>query len=177
MMSSPFIMKEYYKDPVKTAEVLDDGWLRTGDQGRIDEEGYLYITGRVKDTFKTAKGEFIIPGPMESDYASNVDIEQICIVGLGCEQPLALVNLSEIGLAKSKEDLIEGLEETRKQVNQNQPNYQKIAKIVIIKEDWAVDNGCLTPTLKVKRNVVNQKYNAKCLKWQHESDTILFEKN
>lgn len=74
------------------------GWLHTGDQGRLDEEGFLYITGRVRDTFKTAKGKFITPAPIEWHFAQDANIEQICIMGLGCPQPIALVVLSEIGL-------------------------------------------------------------------------------
>ena len=85
----PWNMLGYYKNPEKTEEVLKDGWLHTGDQGRIDEDGYVYLTGRVKDTFKTAKGQYVVPGPLEFKFADNMDIEQICVCGLGLPQPIA----------------------------------------------------------------------------------------
>lgn len=175
MMRAPYVMKGYYKDPEKTSEVLNDGWLRTGDQGRLDEEGFLYITGRVKDTFKTAKGEFIVPTPMEGVLEQNSDIEQICIVGLGCPQPLAMVVLSEIGLAKSKNDLGKSLDNTLSALNKTLESYQKISTIVVVKEAWSVENGCLTPTLKVKRNKVNQQYQDHLERWHESSETIVWE--
>jgi len=171
--SGPYIMRGYYKNPEKTNEVIKDGWLHTGDQGYIDDEGYLFITGRIKDSFKTAKGKYIVPGPIELKFSSNQDIEQICLVGLGCPQPLLLVNLSEIGQGKSKEDLNASLEVTLNEVNKELPNYQKVAKIVIIKEPWSIDNGTLTPTLKIKRNVVTNKCQEELMTWYNADSKIV----
>ncbi|MEM6766815.1 MAG: AMP-binding protein [Bacteroidota bacterium] len=177
MMRAPFVMEGYYKDPAKTAEVKDEeGWLRTGDQGRLDEDGDLHITGRVKDTFKTTKGEFIVPGPIEWEFGVNQDIEQICIVGLGCPQPMALVNLSEGASTKAKEEIVNSLESTRSTVNSSIPNYQRVSKIIVIDEAWSVENGMLTPTLKVKRNVMNDRFRDAMQDWQNASDSILFDK-
>ena len=175
MMKAPYVMQGYYKSPEKTAEVLDNGWLRTGDQGYIDEEGYLFITGRIKDTFKTAKGKFIVPAPIEFKFEQNADVEQICLVGLGCPQPLALVVPSEIGLGKSKEELSKSLNNTLTEVNETLPNYQKISTLVVVKEAWSVENGCLTPTLKIKRNVVNQQYQDKFMGWHEAMDKVVLE--
>ncbi len=175
MMKAPYVMRGYYKDPEKTAEVLDNGWLRTGDQGRMDDDGFLFITGRVKDTFKTAKGEFIVPTPMEGVLEQNSDIEQICIVGLGCPQPIAMVVLSEIGIAKSKEDLAKSLDNTLTDLNKTLESYQKVSTIVVVKEAWSVENGCLTPTLKVKRNMVNQQYQEHLEDWHAAAETIVWE--
>ncbi|MEM8898068.1 MAG: AMP-binding protein [Bacteroidota bacterium] len=177
MMRAPFVMEGYYKDPAKTAEVKDEeGWLRTGDQGRLDEDGDLHITGRVKDTFKTTKGEFIVPGPIEWEFGVNQDIEQICIVGLGCPQPMALVNLSEGAATKAKDEIVSSLESTRSTVNSSIPNYQRVSKIIVIDEPWSVENGMLTPTLKVKRNVMNERFRDAMQDWQNASDSILFDK-
>ncbi|MEL6191759.1 MAG: AMP-binding protein, partial [Bacteroidota bacterium] len=177
MMRAPFVMEGYYKDPAKTAEVKDEeGWLRTGDQGRLDEDGDLHITGRVKDTFKTTKGEFIVPGPIEWEFGVNQDIEQICIVGLGCPQPMALVNLSEGAATKAKDEIVSSLESTRSTVNSSIPNYQRVSKIIVIDEPWSVENGMLTPTLKVKRNVMNDRFRDAMQDWQNASDSILFDK-
>jgi len=175
LFKAPWNMVGYYKDPEKTAETLKDGWLHTGDEGRIDEEGYLYITGRVKDTFKTSKGKFIIPAPIEWEFGHNSDIEQICIVGLGCPQPMALIVPSEIGNNKTKEALKASLEKTLKEVNEKMPNYRKVSTIVITKDIWGVENGMLTPTLKVKRNVLNQRYKDHFLNWHEEKERVIFE--
>ena len=175
MMKAPYLMRGYYKNPEKTAETIENGWLRTGDEGRMDEDGYLYITGRVKDTFKTAKGQFIAPAPIEWHFGQNSDIEQICIVGLGCPQPLALIVLSEMGLAKSNQALKESLETTLKSTNEQLSNYQKISTIVIVKDVWSSDNGLLTPTLKVKRNVMSQRYADLLMAWHEEKEAVVWE--
>jgi len=175
LYKAPWNMVGYYKSPEKTAETLKDGWLHTGDEGRLDEEGYLYITGRVKDTFKTSKGKFIVPSPIEWEFASNSDIEQICIVGLGCPQPMALIVPSEMGTAKPKAELKASLEKTLKEVNEKMPNYRKVSTIVITKDVWGVDNGLLTPTLKVKRNVMNQRYRDLFMGWHEDVESVVFE--
>ena len=168
-------MAGYYNAPQKTAETLRDEWLYTGDQGFLDDEGYLFITGRVKDTFKTSKGKFIVPAPLEFKFESNPDIEQICITGLGCPQPVALIFPSEIGLAKTSEQLKASLEKSLEEVNQELPNYQRISTIVITREAWDVENGLLTPTLKVKRNKLYDRYRDLLMAWHEAPDSVVFE--
>ncbi|MEZ4935138.1 MAG: AMP-binding protein [Saprospiraceae bacterium] len=118
LMKLPWMMKGYYKDPELTAEVLVDGWLHTGDKGIMDEEGYLKIVGRVKDAFKTAKGKFIVPTTIEEKFSGSDLIEQICVAGIGCPQPVALVNLSEIGQKMDKTFVTQTLQEQLAAVNQ-----------------------------------------------------------
>ncbi len=175
MMKAPYVMQGYYKDQEKTNEVIQDGWLRTGDQGRLDGSGNLFITGRVKDTFKTGKGKFIIPGPIERRFEENENIEQICVLGLGCPQPVALVVPSEIGMAKDKGDLKTSLDATLAKANAELPNYQKVSTIVVVKDIWDVGNGLLTPTLKVKRNEMNKRYNELLLGWHECDDCVVWE--
>ncbi len=155
---SAWNMLGYYKSPDKTEEVLKDGWLHTGDQGKVDEDGYVYLTGRVKDTFKTAKGQYVIPGPLEFKFANNKDIEQICVCGLGLPQPIAVVVPSELGIAKSKGDLEKSLHDTLKSANTDLPGYKRISHVMVAKDPWGVENDLLTPTLKIKRNAVDKKY-------------------
>ena len=171
--SGKYVMRGYYKNPEKTAEVFQDGWLKTGDQGYVDDDGFLYITGRIKDTFKTSKGKYIVPGPIEWALGANQDIEQICLVGLGCPQPMALINVSALGLQKDAKELEQSLTETLNSVNSDLPNYQKVAKIIVLKEAWSVDNGCLTPTLKIKRNVINNNYQSSLDTWYQDEARII----
>lgn len=175
LMKGPYVMRGYYNSPEKTNEVLKDGWLHTGDQGHIDEDGYLHLTGRVKDTFKTAKGKYIVPGPIEWPFGKNTDIEQICLLGLGCPQPMALINLSESAAEKPQEDLLASLEATLAEVNKELPSYQKVSTMIVTKDPWTVENGLVTPTLKVKRNKMNARYQNDLLKWHEAADKVIFE--
>ncbi|NOQ92549.1 MAG: AMP-binding protein [Flavobacteriaceae bacterium] len=151
------LMKGYFKAPDITAKVFDkEGYLLTGDIGEYDKEGYLTITGRVKDQFKTDKGKYISPAPIELEISKNENIEQICIVGTGIPQPIALITLSKIGKKKAREFLISSLELTVLKINKELEKHEKIEKVVIIKLDWTVENGFLTPTLKLKRNTIEK---------------------
>jgi len=169
LMKAPFVMKEYYKSPEKTKETISDGWLHTGDQGYIDEDGYLFITGRIKDTFKSEKGQFIVPAPIEWKFAGDDDIEQIAVVGRGIAQPLALVVLSDAGAQKSKDLLKGSLNATLENANAKLEGYKKVSTIVVMDQPWTTENGMLTPTLKVKRNVINKALSEKYRDW-HECD-------
>ena len=173
MMRGPFVMVGYYKQPELTAQVLQDGWLRTGDQGYLDNDGFLYITGRVKDIFKTSKGKYIEPLVLESYFADIVDFEQMCIVGLGLPQPIGLVVLSEVGKSKDKYALIAQLEQTLQEINNQLESYKKVSTLVLTDEEWTVENGLTTPTLKIKRNAVDKKYEKNYKAWYDREETVL----
>lgn len=175
IMRAPWLMRGYYKDAAKTREILHGGWLHTGDQGEVDAAGYLRITGRVADTFKSAKGKFIVPAPIEWGFAQNSYIEQICIVGLTLPQPVALTVLSEIGKNASRETVVQSLQQTLKDVNDTLANFERLAKVVVVRETWNVENGILTPTLKIKRNVVNQRYAPYLQQWYEQGEAIVWE--
>ena len=131
LLKSPYMMMGYYKDPENTKAVLKDGWLHSGDKGTIDTAGNVRIVGRVKDAFKTTKGKYIIPIPLEEKIVESDHIEQVCAVGLGIPQSMALVNLSEIGKSCPKEELKEIAGELLTSVNNDLPNYQKLSTIII----------------------------------------------
>ena len=170
------LMKGYYKEPELTASVFDgEGYLRTGDIGEYDHDGFLTITGRVKDQFKTDKGKYISPAPIELRMAQNPDIGQICIVGTGVPQPIALVTLSESGMKKSREALCTQLEGTLKKINPTLEKHERIYKIVVMKEEWSVSNGLITPTLKVKRNSIEKIHQSFYPSWFYHEDTVIFE--
>ena len=155
----PGVMLGYYKEPEKTKETFtEDGFLRTGDRGRLDAEGYLYITGRVKDIFKTMKGKYVAPAPIEGALARNTDIDQLCFVGSELKQPIMLVSLNEAGRLKPRAEIEAALIADMEAVNANLEPHEAIAKIVVVKEPWTIDNGLMTPTMKVKRPQVEQRY-------------------
>jgi long-subunit acyl-CoA synthetase (AMP-forming) len=175
LMRGPFVMKEYYKQPELTAEVIKDGWLHTGDQGHLDEEGFLFITGRVKDIFKTSKGKYIEPLVLESYFADIIDFEQICVAGLGLPQPILLAVLSEVGLAKPQEEIKAYLKDFLEKVNAQLAGYKKISTLIIVKDTWTVENGLTTPTLKIKRNNVDKMYEGNFSTWHQDEATVIFE--
>ena len=175
LMKAPFVMNGYYKNEEQTSKTINHGWLHTGDQGYIDEDGYLFLTGRIKDTFKTAKGQFIVPAPIEFKFRGNDDIEQICLLGIGLPQPVALVSLSDIGKAKSAENIRQSLNQTLADANNQLDNYKKVSTLVIIKDPFTVENGMLTPTLKTKRTEVNNKYKALLNAWHEDKEAVVFE--
>ncbi len=153
------VTQGYYKDPEKTAELFTaDGWLRTGDKGRIDEDGYLYITGRVKDIFKTLKGKYVAPAPIEGALARNTDIDQLCFVGTGLKQPIMVITLSQQGAEKPRAECEKGLIAEISNVNSTLEAHEQIAKIFVAKDAWTIDNNIMTPTMKVKRNEVEKRY-------------------
>ena len=173
LLKSPLNMNGYYKDEEKTKETIVGDWLHTSDAGVMNADGYLSVTGRVKDTFKTEKGEFIVPSKIEEEYSPNSDIEQMCLLGLGMPQPVMIVALSEGAATKPKQELEKSLEATMLSVNEGLKTYTKVNTVVVAKEPFTVENGLLTPTLKDKRFKVNSKYanelRAYC---EHESNVI-----
>lgn len=168
-------MKGYYNSPQKTAETLVDGWLHTGDKGRLDEDGYLYIIGRVKDTFKTAKGEFIVPAKIEDLFSDNNDIEAMCLLGLGMPQPVLIVAPSEVGLAKTASALEDSIQESLIKANTQLANYEKVATCIISKDSLNMEKGTLTPTLKVKRNKVHEIFKEKLADYCNSSEAVIWE--
>ena len=175
LMRGPYMMLGYFNDKIITNNTIKDGWLHTGDKGRIDSDGYLYITGRVKDTFKTSKGEFIDPGKIEAMFGEVDFFDQICVVGLGIPQPIMLVNISEVGKKLEKNDLENKLTEKLNSVNEQSFNYKKVAKIIICKDLWTPENGILTPTMKIKRGNVDKLYQDNYLDWYNNSKKIVWE--
>ncbi len=170
------IMVEYYKEPEKTQEAItNDGFLRTGDKGEIDKDGFLKITGRVKDIFKTDKGKYVAPAPIEMALSKNTYIEQICLVGTNLVQPIGLLVVSEEGRNLSKNELTDSLSSTLKEVNPTLDKHEKVKKLVVVKEEWTVENNMTTPTLKIKRNEVEKKYKEDYQKWYNTEDLIVWE--
>lgn len=176
LFKSPTLMLHYYKDEEKTKEAVDsEGYYHTGDIGEEDEQGFLKVAGRIKETFKTEKGEFVAPAPIEEKLASFKDFEQICLGGLGLKQPVVVATLSDQAQNKPRHHLENKISEHVKLININLLNHEKIAGVIVSNEDWQPDTGLVTPTLKVKRNMIEKRY-AKLMEQAVESDIkVLWE--
>lgn len=160
-VKGPCNMKEYYLEPEKTAEVItEDGYLKTGDKGSIDSDGYIKITGRLKEIFKTSKGKYIAPVPIESKLMANSSIEQVVVTGSQLKQPIGLVVLSVEALKVPLEEMEQSLLATLDEVNKTLESHAVLDCLVIMKDEWTVANGLLTPTLKVKRHNLEEHYDS-----------------
>ena len=175
LMKGPFIMKGYYKNEELTNNTIRGGWLHTGDKGFLDEDNYLHITGRVADSFKTSKGEYIEPLTLEQHFVNINEIEEVCVVGLGIAQPLCLIQLSEIGKNTSREAITKMLTERLDEVNSDLVNYKKISTLIIVKDEWTQQNGIVGPTQKLKRGAIEDKYSQNYLNWHNSSEQVIFE--
>lgn len=166
----------YYKSPGETKESFtDDGYLRSGDIGEIDANGFVTITGRIKDQFKTDKGKYIAPQPIELKFSSNTDVEQVCVVGMGVPQPMALIVLSVAGKAKGKDEIMRSISATLEDVNKDLENYERLNAAVIMNNDWTIENGLITPSLKVKRNEVEKIHLPKYPHWYGLHRKVVWE--
>ncbi|HEY8935199.1 MAG TPA: AMP-binding protein [Cyclobacteriaceae bacterium] len=169
------LLSGYYKEPKLTEETFTNEYFRTGDQGFIDADGFLTITGRIKDLFKTDKGKYIVPSPIEVRLLENLDIEQVCVVGMGIPQPIALIVLSAIGKSKSKEVISQVLESILNKINPTLNSYEQLEKAVIMKSEWTVENGLMTPSLKVKRNEVERIHVPRYAEWYQHKENVVWE--
>ncbi|AEI48347.1 AMP-binding protein [Runella slithyformis] len=173
---SDWTMKGYYKEPKMTAETIDEeGWIHTGDVGELDSEGYLKITGRVKEMYKTSKGEYVAPAQIEFGFADNKLIDQICVVGQRLPQPIALVVLSEMARRVEREAVAQSLEATLTDLNPKLKSYERVRKIVVMRDAWTVDNNMLTPTLKTRRNVIEKNYDQMIEPWYEGKGNVIWE--
>ena len=175
LCKGPNVMQGYYKDPEKTAETIVDGYLHTGDIGEIDADGFLRITDRKKELFKTSGGKYIAPQPLENQMKQSLFIEQIMVIGEGQKMPAALIQPAfeyveawaqenNIDVGKDLQSicqnqaLIEAINADINEHNQNFGKWEQIKKFELTPDAWSIDDGHLTPTMKVKRKIVKEKY-------------------
>ncbi len=170
-----WVMKEYYKDPELTAQTLRDGFLHTGDMGEVDADNYLRLSGRVKDIFKTSKGEYIAPGEIEMKFLALKEVDQACVLGSLYPQPFILVGLSIVGKALDRSTVGQTLKSMLVEYNKDVMVYQKIKKVIVVKEEWTTANQLLTPTLKMKRNALASRYEARLAMYYESSEEISWE--
>ncbi|MGL4545671.1 MAG: AMP-binding protein [Plesiomonas sp.] len=160
------VMLGYYLDDISTALSLKEGWLYTGDLGEIDADGFVKITGRLKDIFKTEKGKYVSPVLLEGKLITLEIIEQLCVIGSGLPQPVALVQLSANSLTLPQEMLTHALIEHLESVNSQLEPHEKLSGIAVISTPWSIESGDVTPTLKLRRHVIEQRYNERVTGWE-----------
>jgi long-subunit acyl-CoA synthetase (AMP-forming) len=165
----------YYKNPEQTAALFDGPWLKTGDMGQLDADNYLSIVGRVKDNFKTAKGQYVSPAPIENALSLHSYVEVSCVVGVNLPQPLGLIILSPTANDVSKEDLVAELQNHLQATNPQFKKYEYLKKLIIMREPWTVENACLTPTLKIRRMEIERLVESRIESWYESKETIIFE--
>jgi len=173
IMKNGCIMEGYFKDQKKTNKVIKNGFLHTGDKGIIDKDGFLKITGRIKDIFKTSKGKYVSPNLIEMKLSKNKNIEQVCVVGENLNQPLALIILA--GGIELNEEIEDSFKNLHTRINSELEKHEKINKIIILKDNWTIENEILTPTMKIKRNIVEKKYKESYDKWVSDKNEIIFQ--
>lgn len=180
-IKSPATMMGYYKDEERTREAFtEDGFLKTGDKGEIDEMGRLKLTGRIKEIFKTSKGKYIAPAPIENRLMSHDAIEMVCVSGANQTQPHALVMLAEESRPKMADEAFrKEIEESFRQliadVNKTVDPHEQLAFITVVSDEWSIENSFLTPTMKLKRNVVEDAYQEKVDNWYAQRRPVIWQ--
>lgn len=181
LIKSPATMMGYYRDEEKTREAFtEDGFLRTGDKGEIDEMGRLKLTGRIKEIFKTSKGKYVAPAPIENRIMSHEAVEQVCVSGANQPQPHALVMLAEeyrsrLSDGRVRERLEQEFVRLLQKVNQSLDPHEQLAFVVVVNDEWSIENGFLTPTLKLKRDVVENAYQAMVDGWYAMKKPVIWQ--
>jgi long-chain acyl-CoA synthetase len=171
LVRSDGLMLGYYKEPEQTrAAITEEGWLHTGDKGSIDAEGNLRITGRVKDLFKTSKGKYVAPAPIEDRLVMHPAVEACCVTGANLAQPLGIVMLNLDAIARAKDAagrsaLESSLGEHLTQVNASLDPHEQLGCLAVVTEPWSVDSGFITPTFKVRRNRIEEEYAPRYENW------------
>ncbi len=174
LVKGPNVMLGYYKEPEKTSEVMTDKYFHTGDIGEIDADGFLKITDRKKEMFKTSGGKYIAPTLIENRFKQSHFIEQIMVVGEGEKMPAALIQVNfefvkewarrhKISFKDTNDiitnpKLLERIQEEIDAANKHFGNWEQIKKFELTPDIWSVDAGHLTPTMKMKRKVIKEKY-------------------
>jgi long-chain acyl-CoA synthetase len=181
-VKTPGKMMGYFKSPEATAETItEDGWVRTGDKGSLDDTNRLRITGRTKEIFKTSKGKYVAPAPIENELISNQFVELACVGGKSQPQPFAIIQLSEapkkkaLSNASERDALGKELEALLTTVNPKLDGHEQLQFLVVVENDWLPENGFLTPTQKIKRPTIEDAYDSKVDGWYGQKKKVVWD--
>jgi long-chain acyl-CoA synthetase len=175
LLRGPNVMRGYYGHPEETAAVLQEEWFATGDVGHVDKEGHLFITDRKKDLFKLSNGKYVAPQQIESLLKQSEFVSQVVVVGVGRKQPAALIvpewEAVRQALTANGEKFpvdrvelatfpaaIKLVQSDVSQLTRELADYERIRKVALLPDEFSIDRGELTPTLKVKRRIIDQKF-------------------
>ena len=180
LFRAPWNFKGYYKDPRATAETLSaEGWLATGDLGRVDQDGYLFITGRKKELLKTSNGKYVAPVPLEDDIKAQELVEDAIVIGEGHKYCVALVSLSAPKQGLTDPEACAQMESHLKQlletINKSRARHEQVKKIGILKKGFTIESGLLTPSMKLKRREITTRYDSLIKKLYESDHSILWE--
>jgi len=182
LVRSPMNMMGYYKDAQGTRGAFtEDGFFRTGDVCHIAPDGQLRIVGRVKEQFKTSKGKYVAPAPIESKLLAHPAVEACCLMGAGHPSPFAIVLLSleareKCADAHSQRILSESLHVQMKTVNEDLDPHERVAFLAVVDGPWTIGNGLITPTLKIKRMALEDRYQELFEEWQQQEAPVIWER-
>jgi long-subunit acyl-CoA synthetase (AMP-forming) len=180
LIKSPGQFSGYFKQPELTAaSFTEDGFFRTGDLGERRPDGLLRLTGRAKELFKTAKGKYVAPAPIENRINAHPLVELSLVSGVGQPAAYALIVLAEeirarIGEQALRDEVERELEQLLRQVNAEIADYEKLQMFVVVREPWTIENGCLTPTMKVKRARIESAVAAQVEGWYASGKRVLW---
>jgi len=180
-VKGPGNMMGYFKNEEATKETItEDGWLRTGDKGALDDKGRLKITGRTKEIFKTSKGKYVSPAPIELKYISHPRIELACVGGRGQPAAHAIVLLGEeaqkAAVAGDKDQIEKELTELLDKVNSEGDDHEKVQFLAVVNEEWLPENGFVTPTNKIKRAKIEEEHDPFLDEWYNSKKKVVWYK-
>ncbi len=180
-MRSKALLLGYFKEPELSCEVLTaDGWLRTGDKGFTDAQGRMHITGRLKDLFKTSKGKYVAPAPIEDRLVMHDALEACVVTGADLSQPLGIVLLNanavaQLGNPATKTALQASLANHLHSINSSLDPHEQLACLAVVSTPWSVENDIITPTFKVKRNRIEDLYAEHFERWEKSGQKIIWQ--
>jgi len=180
LIKSPGQCTGYYKQPEETAAAFtDDGYFRTGDLGELRADGMLKITGRAKELFKTSKGKYVAPAPIENRLNAHPSVELSMVSGAGRAAAYAVLVLAEDLRARLQDATVRArvtdeLRRLLQSVNRDSVDYERLSMLVVAREPWSVDNGLLTPTLKIRRHRIEAAVQAQVDAWHDQGESVVW---
>ena len=181
LVRSAMNMIGYYKEPEATRDAFtEDGFLHTGDIVEVEPEGQIKIVGRIKEQFKTSKGKYVAPAPIETKLAAHPDVESCCLMGAGLPGPFAVIVLSPEARQRCadparKKELEQSFQKLLEQVNAQLETHERVLFAAIVEGPWTIGNGMMTPTLKLKRSTVETQYMALVDFWKSQERMVVWE--